>query len=247
MTKTLLFVLLISTSAFAQIKISIQPEIGVNSIWINKTKGRATGEERVLRIPSPLFGLWATAYVSGSTFVNLGVQYSSSGEKKTFNYGILNPVTQLPYRHSEMEDFSFTKVSVPISIGRSFVINKIALSPSFGAKAVFYTDGSYHHNIRVTQGDRILVSSMVAVDPFYKYTGEKLAQRRNADLFFNFEVRFWQNFSANIAYSTSMTPQSFKSEWRLFHNRPSALEKYTPRDLSFSFKYWISISKRKNQ
>jgi hypothetical protein len=245
MAKALLFVLLISTTCFSQIRISIQPEFGINSFGFDKITKTSTSEKHFSRISSPLVGLWSTTYVDGYTFVSLGVQYTETGQLKTFNYQLVDPATgMVSYKHEELEDFSFSKFSVPVSVGYSFVARKLVISPSLGAKAVFYVDGSYHHHLKVTQGDRYLIGNMFAIDPYYRYGVTQAAQRRNVDVFLNLEMRFFKNVSLNFAYSASLRPQEFRGRYPMFDGMQPSLEQYTPRDLSLSLKYLFTLGKK---
>jgi hypothetical protein len=145
-----IFLLSISFS-FAQKRFSYGAELGVNYAglpYVRKTfdtEKNETSIDKYSPVTSPTGGFWAKYYFGKHFFSNIAVQYTRIGETiySHLDRDQITPSTHITETWYHLEMQRFQRVSMPISFGYQFRIQKRKFEVSLGYKQNYFINGSH--------------------------------------------------------------------------------------------------------
>jgi len=239
--RPLIILVLLGNCAFCQVKISLDPEIGINNLWFTRSSKVGGGEEKRFRTPGVLGGVWITGYVNKHIFANVGFQYLHTGVKETYHRSGVRPPDNKYAVSSQRETFSFQKVSLPVSIGYSFFTKKLVLSPSLGVKSTHFLSGEYNYHMRYSEDGVVLLDYREEIDPYDKNSLHKTATKKAMDVFVSIGILFRNTASLNLSYSSSLRDIYFTED--IDNTDIDARHHYYGGELSLSIRYPIVLMK----
>lgn len=145
-----IFLLTISFS-FAQKKFSYGVELGINYAgfpYVRKTFDTERNESSIDKyspITSLTGGLWGRYFFSKHFFSNVAVQYARIGGV-SYSHSDRDQITtstHIIYTCDDWESQKFQRVSLPISFGYQFLIQKRKFDVSLGYKQNYFINGSH--------------------------------------------------------------------------------------------------------
>jgi hypothetical protein len=136
--------ILFNQRAFAQ-KFLYETEVGVNASSRPYKDKRGNGTGKGTPLVSPLAGVSVTTNYWKRIALTAGARFYQSGKKyASHSTGVSQGVY---YTHTQIEDFTFTQVALPVQLKCNFNVGKLKMNAFLGYTALNIIRGRYYYKL----------------------------------------------------------------------------------------------------